>query len=131
MRHRIKNHQTGIDACSQQCAMKVDRATETVIARRGHAESWREALEIRVNRRKNGILAVVVTDVRDHAQALQGRKHRTEVCETARAVKKPGVAVAGEIDIPGEESQNGQRGRPSLRNSTAIWADSTAPADVP
>src|SRR6266849_5849924 len=40
-------------------------------------------------------------------QALQGRKHRTEVCEAVRAVEKPGVSVAGEIHITGEEAQNG------------------------
>src|SRR6266849_3662149 len=107
VRHGVKDHQAGIYACPQQCSMKIDGATEAVIARRSHAKSRRESLQIRIDRRKHGIVAVVVADVWNHSQALQGRKHRTEVCETVSAVEKPGVAVAGEIDITGEEAQSG------------------------
>src|SRR5216684_3570120 len=81
VRHGVKDHQAGIYACPQQCSMKIDGTAETVIARRSHAKSRRESLQIRIHGRKYGILAVVVADVWDHSQALQGRKHRTEVCE--------------------------------------------------
>src|SRR5258708_2955350 len=75
VRHGVKGHQARIYACPQQCSMKIDGTAETVIARRSHAKSRRESLQIRVYGRKHLILPIVTADVRDHSQALQGRKH--------------------------------------------------------
>ena len=50
--------------------MKVDRAAETVIAGRSHAESRWESSEIRIDRRKDWILAVVISDIGDHPKSF-------------------------------------------------------------
>src|SRR5208282_4338446 len=55
VRHGVEDHEAGIDTRAQQGAMKVDRAAETVVAGRGHAEGGRKALEIRINGRKHRI----------------------------------------------------------------------------
>src|ERR1700730_6393048 len=99
VRHGVKDHQVRIYACPQQCSMKIDGTAETVIARRSHAKSRWESFQIRVHGRKHGILAVVAADVWHHSQALQKRKHRSEVCEAVSAIEKSGVSVAGQIDI--------------------------------
>src|ERR1700722_12408410 len=85
VRHCVKNHQTRIYACPQQSAMKVDRATEAVIASRRHAKSRWESFQVRIYRRKHWILAVVISDIGDHAKAFQRFDHGAEVFEAAGA----------------------------------------------
>src|SRR5436190_5185991 len=100
MRHCVEDHQPSIHSCPKKSAMKVDRAAETVIAGRSHAESRREPFEIGIHRRKHGVLAVVVTDVGNHPKSLERFDHRAEICEAACAIKEPRVTVSSEIGIP-------------------------------
>src|SRR6267378_745127 len=82
--------------------MKVDRAAETVVASPGHAQSRRKSLQIRINRRQHGILAVMSPDVGVHSQTIQAGV----VLEAIGAVYVSRIAVAGKVDVSGEEAQN-------------------------
>ncbi len=55
VRHCVENHQPGVHACPQEGAMKFDRAAETVVAGRSHAQCRRKSSEIRMYRRKHWI----------------------------------------------------------------------------
>src|ERR1700732_2455545 len=70
MRHCVEDHQSNVHACPQKRAMKVDRAAETVIAGRSHAESRWESSEIGIHRRKHRILAVAVSNIGDHPKSF-------------------------------------------------------------
>jgi hypothetical protein len=108
--HRVEDHQSGVHARAQKRTMKVRRAAEAVIASRRHAKSRWESFQVRIHRRKQGVLAVVISDLGDHAKAFQRFDHGAEVFETAGAVNPSGVAVAGEVDVPGEEAEHRRQG---------------------
>src|SRR5258708_26938370 len=78
MRQRIEHHQSRVHAGPQEGAMKVDRAAQTMVASGSHAERRWESTHVRVYGRKYRVLAVVVTDIRDHTQALQRLAHCAE-----------------------------------------------------
>ena len=64
VRHCVEHDQLRVYARAQKCPMEVGGSAEQHIARAGHAKRGREALQIRINRRENGVLRVVVHDVR-------------------------------------------------------------------
>src|SRR5258708_6101221 len=79
MRQRIEYQQSRVHPGPQERAMKVDSTAQTMIASGSHAKRRGESPHVRVDRRKHRVLAVVVSDIRDHTQALQRLDHVAEV----------------------------------------------------
>src|SRR5260221_14559008 len=79
MWQRIEHHQSRVHSGPQERAMKVDGTAQTMIASGSHTERRWESTHVRVHGRKHRVLAVVVSDIWDHTQALQRLDHVAEV----------------------------------------------------